>query len=141
MRMLAFSVVLALLSACSTQESHETALGSYQSDRGGFTYDNVHSLSPALYDGKKGKLSVEFLEPARQSSQAMQVNLMLRNRTDQRLVIEARTLFLGANGAPTGDTSAWQRLYLEPKGVADYRETSMKLAEIQHFRIELRESD
>lgn len=140
MRALIPALLAASLLGCANMESHETALSNYQ-DRGDYSYDNVHALSPALFNGQRGKLSVERLRSTRMGNDALEVSMMLRNRTDYPLVVEARTLFLAQDGMPTDDESAWQRLFLEPKGLSGYRETSMRGLDIQHFRIELRESD
>lgn len=140
MRALLPVLLASSLLGCASVDSHETALGNYQ-DRGDYSYDNVHALSPALYNGQRGKLSVERLRSARLGNDALEVSMMLRNRTDYPLVVEARTLFLAKDGMPTEDESAWLRLFLEPKGVAGYREASMRGQDIQHFRVELRESD
>jgi len=87
---------------------------------------------------KNSKIAVEKVGTKKTPVGATGVWAVFRNRTDYPLVIECRVQFFGKNLEPVEGPSAWQKVYLPPQGVSNYKENSITLERIEHFYIEVR---
>jgi uncharacterized protein YcfL len=88
---------------------------------------------------KRSKIAVETISTLRTATGTLQVETIIRNRTDYPLQVEGRTHFFDEQKLENEKPSAWQRVYLSPQAIATYRETSTGRAEVAHYYVELRE--
>ena len=72
----------------------------------------------------KGKVASDFSEITTNDQGHSVVAVNLRNRTSDRLHIQARAVFKDEQGISTGDETAWKSLFLEPQQSTTYRATS-----------------
>lgn len=93
-----------------------------------------------LDDSLKLKIAVEGTNSRRTATQTLEVWAELRNRTDYPLMLECRVRWYDATKAPVDEPSAWQRITLEPNGLAVYKEFSTAIYGISYYYIEIREA-
>ncbi len=98
-------------------------------------YNNVGLTDDSLY----GKIAVEATNWHKNPTGTAQVWAQLRNRTDFRLGIEARTQFFDMHGAPLDKPSGWERLFLSPNTITTYRENATD-PNTAFYYIEVREA-
>lgn len=82
-------------------------------------------------------VAIQALYASRTATQTVQVTARFVNCTEQPIALRARTSFLRESQAPTEPTSAWQTVYLSPKGMATYTESSMARGEVANYVVEL----
>jgi hypothetical protein len=103
-------------------------------------YDQVVILDSSLQNNKTGKLAVESQGARRTPTGTLKVIAQLRNRTDHRQIIEARTSFFDAGHAPVEKASAWSRVVLDANGIGVYEESSTLTSQVAHYLVEVREA-
>lgn len=96
--------------------------------------NNVELLDASIAN----KVEVQRSAASRTATDTVEVVAMFRNRTSYPLNVECRTTFYGKNEIPVDGPSAWQRVFLEPNGLASYRESSTKL-DVAYYHVEVRE--
>ncbi|MFT5126444.1 MAG: hypothetical protein ACI8W8_000037 [Rhodothermales bacterium] len=89
-------------------------------------------------DSLAGKIAVEQTSWSRTENGMPQVWALIRNRTDYRLQVEARTRFYDAQQAPLPGPAAWQRISLGPNTTETYRVNGSR-ADVGFYSIEIRE--
>lgn len=70
---------------------------------------------------------------------SLRASARLVNCTDYPLQIEGRTHFLDAQHRPVEHPTAWRRVHLEPRSIADYSAVSTAGAGAVNFLIDVRE--
>ncbi|MDM8541850.1 hypothetical protein QUF90_12250 [Desulfococcaceae bacterium HSG9] len=98
-------------------------------------WNNVSIVDPGI----KNKIFVETTNSRRSPTGTLEVWVILRNRTDYPIQIEARTSFYDATQAPVEQPTAWKRLLLTANSTGHYKEMSATLTEIGYYHIEVRE--
>lgn len=126
----------ALFTACTSWKVNEGthAPVRVQTPDTGVRYNNAALTDDSLY----GKIAVEATNWHKNPTGTAQVWAQLRNRTDYRLAVEARTQFFDTHGAPIDKPSAWERLFLAPNTITTYRENSTD-PNVAFYYIEIRE--
>lgn len=142
---LAAALLLLSLSACQAPVSQEGAqfgvrVNDAQSPNARIMYDQVVILDKNLQNAHNGKIAVEAQGARRTATGTLNVIVQLRNRTDYPQVLEARTSFFDSGFAPTEKPSGWNRLHLEPNGIASYQESSMAANNVGHYYVEIKEA-
>lgn len=88
--------------------------------------------------GLRGRVIVQSITASRTSSGDIAVGARLFNCGDAPLLAEGRTTFFDNAQRPTEAPSAWQRLVIEGRSFADYREVSVSRERANAYLIELR---
>jgi len=87
--------------------------------------DFSENLSSYFYDKDLAKaVAIDGQQYARLSNGALQVQTIVRNRTDQLVVIECSTEFKDANNFAIGDTTGWEVIHLQPRAGVTYTSLS-----------------
>jgi uncharacterized protein YcfL len=114
---LAFSCLLVLLlAACSTVQEE----GPHAAVRNPQVQIQLNN-AVLTDDSLAGKIAVEQTNWSRTENGLPQVWALIRNRTDYRIQVEARTRFYDAQQAPMSGPQAWQRISLSPNTTETYR--------------------
>lgn len=82
-------------------------------------------------------ISVERHGSRKSPTGGLQALVLLRNRTDEPVSVEARTTFFDGSKFATGRPSAWVPINLPPQGMEQYQESSLELA-AAHYNVEVR---
>lgn len=88
--------------------------------------------------GLRGRIMVQGVTATRTASGDIEVGARLFNCGDAPLLAEGRTNFLDAGQRPAEPASAWQRLVIEGRSFADYREVSVSRGRADAYLVELR---
>jgi hypothetical protein len=147
---LAFALGLAL-PACTTWRVDEgPAPGVHVRDKrapnAGVRMDTVAILDPSLAhwrgpeDERYSAIAIERNGARRTTTGTVQVYATIRNRSTVPLAIEARCQFFDAEEVPVEAPSAWTRIFLTPKGVEHYKESSTQIQDVAHYYVEIREA-
>ena len=143
-KIIAAAWVLSLLAACQSPSPEGAQLAVRVDDarapNARVMYDQVVILDKALQSAKAGKLAIESQGTRRTATGTLNVIVQVRNRTDFPQVIEARTSFFDGGFAPTENASGWNRIHLDPNGIATYQESSLGTANVAHYYVEIREA-
>jgi len=67
------------------------------------------------------------------------LDVVFANCTDFPLQIEARTQFIDASGIPVERVSGWKRLYLQPRTLSQYQESSTYDGLVNSYLVDVRE--
>ena len=142
---LAAAFVLLTLAACQAPVSQEGAqmgvrVTDANSPNARIMFDQVVILDKSLQNAKNGKIAVESQGARRTATGTLNVIVQLRNRTDFPQVLEARTSYFDSGFAPTEKPSGWNRIFLEPNGIATYQESSMATNTVGHYYVEIKEA-
>lgn len=142
---LAAAIVLMSLAACQTPVSEEGAqfgvrVNDARAPTARIMYDQVVILDKQLQNVRNGKIAVESQGARRTATGTLNVIVQLRNRTDYPQVVEARASFFDSGFAPTEKPSGWNRIHLEPNGIATYQESSMAAGTVGHYYVEIKEA-
>jgi hypothetical protein len=134
-----------MLAACQTPPNPEGAqMGVRVNDASApnarIQYDQVVIIDKVLQNSQTGKIAIETQGARRSATGTLNVIVQLRNRTDYKQVLEARTSYFDAGFAPTEKPSAWHRIHMDPNGIASYQESSMGAANVAHYYVEVREA-
>ena len=89
--------------------------------------------------GITNKIMIQSASARRQPTGTVEVWTRLVNCTDFPLQIEGRTHFLDEGQAPVEDVSAWARVYLSPRSYGVYKESSIDVARVRYYYVEIRE--
>lgn len=100
---------------------------------GDFTKDNPAELF------ERFKITVENHNSRPTPTGTMEVWTVVRNQTDFPLQMEARTWFFDRHEIPSEKPTAWQRVYLPPQSIGNYREFSTPEQDAHHYFVEIRE--
>jgi len=84
------------------------------------------------------KIIVETIQAQRSVTDTVEVKVRVVNKTGKFLQLEGRSMFLGTDGMPVEDTTAWRPIYLPPNSIGMYRESSTETHRVEHFLVELR---
>lgn len=87
------------------------------------------------------RVVVHSLYAARTPSDTVQVTARFANCSDRELQVRARTAFLRADRGPAEPVSAWQTLFLPPRSLSVYQESSLTRAEVANYVIEIAPND
>lgn len=141
---IASACALMLLAGCQTPYQEGAQMGVRVNDvnaaNARVQYDQVVILDKVLQNSKNGKIAIEAQGARRTATGTLQVIVTIRNRTDHNQVLEARTSYFDSGFAPTEKPSGWSRIFLEPNGVASYTESSMGVANVAHYYVEVKEA-
>ncbi|MBY0432458.1 MAG: hypothetical protein K2Q10_14785 [Rhodospirillales bacterium] len=85
------------------------------------------------------KIFVRGITARRTQTGTVEVTSQVVNCTDFPLHIEARTQFYDQAQGPAEPVSGWKRVYLQPRTVNTYRESSIATATAAAYMVELRE--
>ena len=85
------------------------------------------------------KIMVESTNARRNPTGTVEVFARLVNCTDYPLQIEGRTHFLDEGQAPVEEVSAWGRIFLSPRSYGVYKESSIDVARVRFYYVEIRE--
>jgi hypothetical protein len=85
------------------------------------------------------KVAVEGKGIAQNAGGTYGVFALFRNRTQNPLQLECRVQFFGTGKEPVEGPSSWQRVYLPPLGVGNYKESSLGSFNLAYYYIEVRE--
>lgn len=96
----------------------------------------VQIIDPAIVR----KIVVHNTYSSRSAAGQVNVESRLQNCTTYPLQLEARTHFFQQDGSSAEPVSAWKRLYLAPKTIGGYFESSLAPLSPHGFYIELREA-
>lgn len=97
--------------------------------------NNVGILSEHL----SKTLAVEAVNSTRNNTNMLEVWVQLRNRLGERRPVSVRTNFYDANKRPL-ETTPWQLVYIEPRGVASYSVATIKPDAAQYY-VEVKEAN
>ena len=86
------------------------------------------------------RVSVENIGGASTETGTRAVWANLRNRTKNRLMVEARAVFVGKDNRPVESGGAWQPIFIEPNTSASFRQFSMS-SSAERVAIEIREGN
>lgn len=84
------------------------------------------------------KVEVQSVGVSRTATDTVQVSARFVNCTGDNLQLEARTHFLDHSQAATEMPSNWSRLFLNAHSFATYNESSIDIARVAYFSIEIR---
>jgi len=84
---------------------------------------------------------VQSLFAARTPSDTVQVTARFANCTDRELQVRARTSFLRADRGPAEPSSAWQTVFMAPRSLSVYQESSLTRSEVANYYIEIAPND
>lgn len=79
-----------------------------------------------LTDGLNRRVGVQQTNAKRTPTNTLEVYCVLRNRTDHKQQLQARTQFFGAQGEPLEGPDAWQNVFLAPNAIQSYRSYSTR---------------
>lgn len=103
-------------------------------------FNQVVFLDPTLTDFKgDGRIATENQGARRTPTNNLEVFAVFRNRTnfDQQLQVRAR--FFDSDQVPLGDATGWERLFLSPLSVGNYKTQSLSPS-AAYYLIEVREA-
>lgn len=93
----------------------------------------------SIIDGDlRGRLMVQNVAASRTSTGDIDVGARIVNCGDEALLVEGRTNFLDAAQRQAEPPSAWQRLVIDGRSSAEYREVSVSGARADAYLVELR---
>jgi hypothetical protein len=87
----------------------------------------------------RGKIAVESTNSRRTLAGTLEVYAVLRNRTNEDLQIEGRSMFFDEAQLEAEQPTAWKRVFLGASSTVTYRESSLRTNGIAYYYIELRE--
>ncbi len=102
--------------------------------------NSVAILDRSLQSERSGKLAIESTTSRRTPTDTLEAIAVIRNRTNNQQVIEARVQFFDAAGVPLEGPTAWKRIFLDPNGISAYREFSVRTGDVANYYIEIREA-
>lgn len=87
-------------------------------------------------------VAVEVQQAQRTDDGRIIASMNIRNRQDRPFHLQTRCVFKDANGVGTGDTSAWNDLFLQPMQIQTVSQKSTKAgADLYTFEVRLQEDD
>ena len=98
-------------------------------------WNNVSLLDPSI----QNKVFVEATNSRRTATGTLEVWALFRNRTDYPLQLECRASFYDAGYAPVEGPTAWQRIYLPPNAVGNFKNLFSTVIDVGYYNIEVRE--
>ena len=131
MKYLLFTLIAIALCGCAT----EGAKDGYTVNNIGINYNGVGILDRSIQD----EVAVESSNWTRSATDTAQVWASLRNRTDDRLVLQARTHFYDKNKMPMEKASGWRQMFVGPNSIASYKESSISV-DVGFYYIEVRKA-
>ena len=127
-------LLLALLSGCRSTVIEEGPHAAVRNPQVQIQLNNAVLTDDSL----AGKIAIEQTNWSRSENGLPQAWALIRNRTDYRIQVEARTRFYDAQQAPLPGPIAWQRISLSPNTVETYRVTGTH-GNSGFYSIEIRE--
>jgi uncharacterized protein YcfL len=127
-------ILLLLLSGCRSTVLEEGPHAAVRNPQIQIAMNNAVLTDDSL----AGKIAVEQTNWSRSENGMPQVWALLRNRTDYRVQVEARTRFYDAQRAPLSGPMAWERISLGPNNTETYRANGAQ-ADVGFYSIEIRE--
>jgi hypothetical protein len=89
--------------------------------------------------GITNKIMVQSANARRNPTGTVEVWTRVVNCTDFPLQIEGRTHFLDEGQAPVEEVSSWIRVFLSPRSYGVYKESSIDVARVRYYYVEIRE--
>jgi hypothetical protein len=99
-------------------------------------------LDPATERAKFSVLAIDGTNCDVTAGGTIRAWAQIRNRTSQRVQIEARTTFFNSQKGPLEPPSPWKRIFLEPNSVEMYTESSLNtVGDVGYYYIEIRKGN
>jgi hypothetical protein len=92
-----------------------------------------------LDDGLDMKVKAQTTNAKRSPTGTVEVWAVLKNLTNEQIMVEGRVWFFDQDEQPVEGPTAWKRLFIPPKSMATYKELSTKVTEVGYYYIEVRE--
>lgn len=137
-----------LANAGCMQPSTEGAAPGQKIENAAFPNATIHLNQVVFLDreiqgdassNRASKVAVEQQGLSQTEGGTYSVYAVFRNRTQAALQLECRVQFFGKDQEPVEGPSSWQRVFLPPLGVGNYRESSLGLNNRAYYYIEVRE--
>ena len=87
------------------------------------------------------KIMIQGVYARRTPTNTLEVMTRMVNCTDYPQHLQLRSSFMDDQQFPIENTSAWQRVFLEPRSAGVYQESSIGTLDVAYFLIELKEGD
>jgi len=96
-------------------------------------------FKPTPEQGNVGRIAVEEQGTRRLPMGNLQVNVVIRNRDNDDVIVQARSQFFDSQKFPVEAPTAWRNLNIPANGVLTYQENSLKSENIEYYYVEIRE--
>lgn len=117
------------------QKTHQgpALMGSVSGSMSAISLNAIYVTDKAI----RRKVLPQELFARRTPTGSVELIARLVNCTDYPMQIQGRSSFMDQTQIPTENPSAWQTVFIEPHGVATYREVSIGRADVAYYMIEL----
>ncbi|MBB3956052.1 MULTISPECIES: DUF1425 domain-containing protein [Novosphingobium] len=133
-----------------------TLSGCNEGTEGGVRIDNQNQIRPALnsvrvvdptlahYKNRSGTkvasaLDIENVTVSPSETGFSRLSVEIRNKVDVPLMLEVRSSWYDASGAPSDAAQSWSRVNLPPQGVTVYKTVSTNMTSRQYY-VEIRQA-